>query len=441
MENTSGKIPWEDLRYIFGQIMYGGHIVNDFDRILCVAYLDHYLKDELLDEMELFPFNKDEKGATFKSPNPTTFDRYLEHIDQEYKGDTPIAFGLHPNAEIGFRTEQSEALLRLLLELQPRDAGSGGGDDKSPRAIAGAAMQDFMDAVGDVKWDVIDIQASMEEVGPFQNVLILELQYINRLAAFIRTSLSTLRMGFDGKLTMSESMEKLETELSLDRVPAAWTKIAWPSLRALGGWKVNLTSRIAQLNEWVGAPMDVPKCTWLGGLVNPQSFLTAVRQQTAQRNQQELDRLTIATDVTKRMAEEIDSASKDGAYITGLFMQGARFDVQAGIVDKCRPREMFCEMPVINIRSIPVDKLDLKGCYECPVYKTSQRGPTCVLSPLCARPPARSHRPPPPYPLFSCPQQLRLQRCKYFSTVLTRALLVKTHSYHNLRPLSRPLTF
>ena len=224
-------------------------------------------------------------------------------------------------------------------------------------------------------------------------------------------------------------------------MPAAWTKIAWPSLRALGGWKVNLVSRIAQLNEWVSAPMDVPKCTWLGGLVNPQSFLTAVRQQTAQRNQQELDRLTIATDVTKRMGEEIDSASKDGAYITGLFMQGARFDVQAGIVDKCRPREMFCEMPVINIRSIPVDKLDLKGCYECPVYKTSQRGPTCVLSPLCARPPARSHRPPPPYPLFSCPQQLRLQRCKYFSTVLTRALLVKTHSYHNLRPLSRPLTF
>ena len=380
MENTSGKIPWEDLRYIFGQIMYGGHIVNDFDRILCVAYLDHYLKDELLDEMELFPFNKDEKGATFKSPNPTTFDRYLEHIDQEYKGDTPIAFGLHPNAEIGFRTEQSEALLRLLLELQPRDAGSGGSDDKSPRAIAGAAMQDFMDAVGDVKWDVIDIQASMEEVGPFQNVLILELQYINRLAAFIRTSLSTLRMGFDGKLTMSESMEKLETELSLDRVPAAWAKIAWPSLRALGGWKVNLTGRIAQLNEWVSAPMDVPKCTWLGGLVNPQSFLTAVRQQTAQRNQQELDRLTIATDVTKRMAEEIDSASKDGAYITGLFMQGARFDIQAGIVDKCRPREMFCEMPVINIRSIPVDKLDLKGCYECPVYKTSQRGPTYVFN-------------------------------------------------------------
>jgi dynein heavy chain len=37
MENATGKIPWEDLRYIFGEIIYGGHIVNDFDRLMCVT--------------------------------------------------------------------------------------------------------------------------------------------------------------------------------------------------------------------------------------------------------------------------------------------------------------------------------------------------------------------------------------------------------------------
>jgi len=30
--NTTGKIPWDDLKYIFGEIMYGGHIVDDWDR-------------------------------------------------------------------------------------------------------------------------------------------------------------------------------------------------------------------------------------------------------------------------------------------------------------------------------------------------------------------------------------------------------------------------
>ena len=45
MENSGGgKIPWADLKYIFGEIMYGGHIVNDFDRKMCATYLDFFMK-------------------------------------------------------------------------------------------------------------------------------------------------------------------------------------------------------------------------------------------------------------------------------------------------------------------------------------------------------------------------------------------------------------
>lgn len=44
---------------------YGGHIVNDFDRLLANEYLDWYMKDELLDETELYPFAEDEKGVSF----------------------------------------------------------------------------------------------------------------------------------------------------------------------------------------------------------------------------------------------------------------------------------------------------------------------------------------------------------------------------------------
>ena len=41
-------------------------------------------------------------------------------------------------------------------------------------------------------------------------------------------------------------MERLEAELALDRVPASWAKLAWPSLRSLAAWKINLSQRIAQ---------------------------------------------------------------------------------------------------------------------------------------------------------------------------------------------------
>jgi dynein heavy chain len=64
---SSGKVPWDDLKYLFGEIMYGGHIVDDWDRILCAAYLDQLMNDLLLDEAELFPFIEG-KNITFRCP-------------------------------------------------------------------------------------------------------------------------------------------------------------------------------------------------------------------------------------------------------------------------------------------------------------------------------------------------------------------------------------
>eukprot|EP00937_MAST-01D_sp_MAST-1D-sp2_P001625 g1625.t1 len=132
--NAGGKIPWADLRYIFGEIMYGGHIVNDFDRLLANTYLRWYMKDELLDETELFPYI-DEKGVSFKSPQAPSFSQGLEHIEEALTQDTPLAFGLHPNAEIDFRTTQSDTLFATLVDLQPQDH-AGGESGQSPQSVA-----------------------------------------------------------------------------------------------------------------------------------------------------------------------------------------------------------------------------------------------------------------------------------------------------------------
>lgn len=69
---------------------------------------------------------------------------------------------------------------------------------------------------------------------------------------------------------------------------------------------------------------------------------------------------------------------REGAYVHGLHMEGARWDVQAGIIMDSRLKELFPAMPVINIRAITQDKQDLRNMYECPVYKTRTRGPTYV---------------------------------------------------------------
>lgn len=46
---SNNKIPWEDLRYLFGEIMYGGHITDDWDRRLCRTYLEEFMQPDLVD--------------------------------------------------------------------------------------------------------------------------------------------------------------------------------------------------------------------------------------------------------------------------------------------------------------------------------------------------------------------------------------------------------
>lgn len=47
------------------------------------------------------------------------------------------------------------------------------------------------------------------------------------------------------------------------------------------------------------------------------------------------------------------------------------------IVD-ARLKELTPTVPVIFIKAIPVDKQENRNVYQCPVYKTRQRGPTYV---------------------------------------------------------------
>ena len=50
---ANSKVPWEDLRYLFGEIMYGGHITDDWDRRLCRNYLETYINPDMVIELSL----------------------------------------------------------------------------------------------------------------------------------------------------------------------------------------------------------------------------------------------------------------------------------------------------------------------------------------------------------------------------------------------------
>jgi dynein heavy chain len=99
--------------------MYGGHVTDDFDRRLVASYLSSYVYEELLEGLEFFP--------GYGVAPPGTAKQISQYIDEYMPQESPVAFGMHPNAEIGFRLDQANALFKNIAELQPRSAAGAGG--------------------------------------------------------------------------------------------------------------------------------------------------------------------------------------------------------------------------------------------------------------------------------------------------------------------------
>jgi dynein heavy chain len=78
------QVPWDDLRYIFGEIMYGGHITDDWDRRTNRTYLKVLIRAELLQQN----FNL---APLFKSPDPSKFDyeAYKKYIEEKLPVESP----------------------------------------------------------------------------------------------------------------------------------------------------------------------------------------------------------------------------------------------------------------------------------------------------------------------------------------------------------------
>ena len=184
LENNS-NVPWADLKYIIGEIMYGGHVVEDWDRRTVEKYLDHYFKEELLEGIDFFP--------KFPSP-PSSLNhkQTMEYIAETFPTESPLAFGLHPNAEIGFKLREAESLCSSILSLQPRDGG--GEEGSSVEDQAKMVLDDLVERLPD-QFDLEDIRGRTDDITPYIMVAIQETERMNKLLAEMKRSLAELDLG------------------------------------------------------------------------------------------------------------------------------------------------------------------------------------------------------------------------------------------------------
>ncbi|CCW66761.1 unnamed protein product [Phytomonas sp. Hart1] len=365
------KVPWEDLRYVFGEIMYGGHITDDWDRVLCMAYLRSFIVPECCDGLQLAP------GLLV--PNPCSFQEYMQWLtqDKEFPTESPLLYGLHPNAEINYRTTQADVLFKTINELQPKK--HAGGNMLSPQDIVQQKIDEIRERLPEPH-NLQDLSERLEDDrSPQQHVFYQECERMNFLIDTLKVTLEELNLGLKGALSMTAGMQELFDQIFLDKMPEKWARVSFMSQRMLGSWVDNFIARNEQLISW-NVDLQTPKVTNIALFFNPMSFLTAIMQTISIVNSFDLDQMALVVDVLKKSADQIETSARDGCYICGLSMEGARWDTTTGCIEDGRLKELYPPMPIMQARSLPLSKIDRRDQYECPVYKTQARGPGFVVS-------------------------------------------------------------
>ena len=302
----------------------------------------------------------------------------MNYIEEKLPVEQPQMFGLHPNAEIGYLTNQGDTLFATILAVQ----GGGGGKGGSAEDAVKQAIDSFL-AQLPPDFHLLEIQLRIEELNPYIIVAMQECERMNILLSTIRKSLNDLDQGLKGALNMTDAMEAVAASLRINKVPASWEECAYFSKKTLQEWYQDLLLRVAQLAEWTDE-VDTPNVLWIAGLFNPMSFLTAIMQVTSRAHQLPLDDICLRTEVRNSFNKEEFKAAEVGAYVNGFFLEGAGWEVargdEQGYLVEMQPKVLHPELPVMHVTAIRrADKVTV-GVYECPVYVTSARGPTFVFA-------------------------------------------------------------
>ncbi|XP_037831220.1 dynein heavy chain 1, axonemal isoform X2 [Kryptolebias marmoratus] len=363
-------IPYKILKYSVGEINYGGHVTDDWDRRCLLSMLEDFCCPAVLSADHVYS-----SSGVYQQIDPNLdIKGYLAYVQDLPINDAAEIFGFHDNANIRFGQNEAFTLLDAVVCLQPR------------LSCSSAQGKPFEETVEEI---VVDMKEKIPQPFVVQEViekypilydesmnaaLIHEVIRYNKLLEVISQSLGDVMKALKSSEGMSSKLESMAQSLFNNMVPDLWEAKAYPSLKPLGSWVSDLLQRISFLQRWISS--GPPPVFWISGFFSPQAFLTGTLQNYARRSGYSVDRVGFDFEVITKSVSEITVTPRTGCYIHGLFLEGARWDSEAGLLTESKPKELYTQMAVIWLvpkhnRTPPASRV-----YLCPVYETLRRAGT-----------------------------------------------------------------
>ncbi|XP_011804361.1 PREDICTED: dynein heavy chain 14, axonemal-like, partial [Colobus angolensis palliatus] len=352
------SISWQALRYLIGEVIYGGRVIDNWDKRCLKTLLYKFCNPEVLKDD--FSFSR---SASIKD--------YIHIIQSLPDDDPPEVLGIHPEAIRSCWETQGEEFIENLIAMQPKTTTANLmiRPEQSKDELVMEILSDLLkrlpltvekeeSAVGTPStlksmmsssiWE--SLSKNLEDHDRLIHCVLLtflkqEIKRFDKLLFVIHKSLKDLQLAIKGEIILTQELEEILNSFLNIRVPKLWQKHAYRSCKPLSSWIDDLIQRLNFFNTWAkvaytaiqrrymrfvtiwkqSIPSSSQKCKhpeesenkflegfpsryWLPAFFFPQAFLAAVLQDYGRSRGISVDALTFTHHVIS------DTTDKDEKF-------------------------------------------------------------------------------------------------------------------------------
>lgn len=417
------KVPWKAIKTLLSQCIYGGKIDNEFDQRLLESFLNKLFNEKCFDsDYILVP----QAGITI--PDCVRRDQFLAWVEQLDDKQSPEWLGLPHNAETVLLTNLGRDVVMKLLKMQQMD------DDDEELAYQDGAnnaehsleqktlqqdgrpswMRSLHDSVSNwlssVPKSLNPLKRTAENIkDPLYRFYEREVNLGCKILKRVRADLKDVMLICKNQKKQTNDHRTIISDLNRGIIPKNWTLYKIPPNTTVIQWINDFSMRVKQLEEisknvtasggGVGSLRS--HTVWLGGLFNPEAFITATRQCVAQANSWSLEELYLdvfvgdddsgpmSMDDSSFGIEKLklqgatcgnNSLSICSAIVTDLHTARLRWLLKSQVPDKCPGRSISLPIYLNATRSDVLFKADFELAPGQNQFAFHERGVALIAS-------------------------------------------------------------
>ncbi|XP_030854690.1 cytoplasmic dynein 1 heavy chain 1 [Strongylocentrotus purpuratus] len=384
------KVPWDAMKTLLSQCIYGGRIDNDFDQRLLSAFVEKLFNAKSFDSD--FPLIPDVEGKTICMPEGIRREQFVQWVEALPDNQTPSWLGLPNNAEKLLLTTQGISLIGKLLRMQTledeEDFMQSATSEEEKQEIARhssdgrpAWMRTLHASAANwlslIPKKLTLLKRTADKIkDPLFRFFEREVNHGNQLLMDVRSDLKDVLDVCQGKKKQTNNDRALIENLAKGMLPRRWNRYTVPAGLTVIQWVSDFSDRINQLQKislatTSGGSKELKnQSVWLGGLFTTEAYITATRQYVAQANSWPLEELYLEVTASDQGSQlKLDDCS---FAVSGLKLQGA----------VCKENKIHLtstissDLPQTSLRWIHVESgksPNLQGMVKLPVYLNQTR--------------------------------------------------------------------